>query len=447
MGSPEKGSRRRLIALVAGLVVGAAAGAALLAPAAADREPSRFEVLHAAPALARPGRQVVLGAAMVCEPVGSSSCRIDSAVAHVWTSGRWTDVPGEPRGGGFRFAIPGKLVPAGGFSYWLQFRTGTDAAVAHPLAAAENPIRVLTTEGFTQTAIPGGFSWDAARSSDGLVLALRYGSGPGEVGLTEGGPDRELVGPSSFDVADDGALAIADWVNGRVQLFSPGGSFLRAVPIPEPRPVDLAAGRDGRLFLATLGTDGAVVEVDGSSGRVMGRYPVAGVPARVEIAGGEPRVLAGPSQWVSVRAVAGVPLPPALQAASLAPAAGGSTATALSQDLPDRRVAVTWADSTGARRGSLIRLPRGVLAGTDYFVEPMAGGGALAARGLWDDSHFGIGLFRLDAAGRVLGFSLLPEPSTRQAARYSTVRFRPPGDVLVVFEDHRGIRIERYEVR
>src|SRR3972149_9231914 len=106
MGSPEKGPRRRLIALVAGLAVGAAAGAALLAPAAADREPSRFEVLHAAPALARPGRQVVLGAAMVCEPVGSSSCRIDSAVAHGGASGRWTEVPGGRRGGGLRAGPP-----------------------------------------------------------------------------------------------------------------------------------------------------------------------------------------------------------------------------------------------------------------------------------------------------------------------------------------------------
>jgi hypothetical protein len=433
------------VALVAGVVVGAAVGAALLAPAAPDRAPLRFEVLHAAPALAEPNRRLVLGATILCEPAGTSACRIDSAIAHVGVGTSSVDVSGVHRGGGFLFEVPARLMGEAGFTYWLEFRTGSGVSLPYPPAGAEGQLRVLTTEGFTRTTIPGGFSWDAVSSSDGVALALGYGSGHGEVGRTPGGPDREALGPSSFDVSEGGGLAIADWVNGRVQLFSPGGSFLRAVPIPELRPVDLAVGRDGRLFLATLGTGGAVLEVD-VTGRVIGRYPVAGVPARVDVWGGEPRVLAGPSQWISVRAMAGVPLPPPIQAASLAPAAGGSSA-AFSQDLPDGTVAVTWTDRTGARHGSVIGLPRGVLPGTDYFVEPMPDGGALVARGLWDDSHYGVGVFRLDDAGRIGGFSLLPEPSTHQAARYSTVRFRPPGEVLVVSETGRGIRIERYEVR
>ena len=42
--------------------------------------------------------------------------------------------------------------------------------------------------------------------------------------------------------------------------------------------------------------------------------------------------------------------------------------------------------------------------------------------------------------------SRLPEPSIRQAARSSTVRFRSPDEVLVAYSTDRATTIERFEV-
>ena len=47
----------------------------------------------------------------------------------------------------------------------------------------------------------------------------------------------------------------------------------------------------------------------------------------------------------------------------------------------------------------------------------------------------------------VWGRYLLALGRNEQAARYSTVRFRAPGEVLVAVADDRGVHIDRYEVR
>ena len=200
-------------------------------------------------------------------------------------------------------------------------------------------------------------------------------------------------------------------------------------------------------MLGTLGTDATVFELD-PGGRVLGRYPVAyGVSARVAATPGGPRVLTGPSQWAVVRADVGVPLPAEAQAGAQStsiPLSDGGVAA--SQELPRGRVAFAWTRPDGSRAGVVIVLPRGVAAGSDFFVRPTGDGGAIAARGLWDATHNGVAVIRFDANGRMSSFALLPEPSTEQDARFSTIRFQAPSSVLEVLGDETGYRIERFEV-
>jgi hypothetical protein len=115
-------------------------------------------------------------------------------------------------------------------------------------------------------------------------------------------------------------------------------------------------------------------------------------------------------------------------------------------ELGSSRFAVVWTRPDGSRAGAVVRLPRGVRAGTGYFVRPLPDGGALVARGLWDDAHFEVAVLRFDALARIVDVSRLPEPSIRQAASLSTVRFRAPGEVLVAYADDRAVTIERFEV-
>jgi hypothetical protein len=218
--------------------------------------------------------------------------------------------------------------------------------------------------------------------------------------------------------------------------------------MPTDRPVDLAISAEGGLSLATLGSNATAYELD-PRGTVLGRYPVGfGVTSRVAAAVGGPRVLVGAGQWAPVRSRPGSPLDAQtqgrLQSGSVPLPDGG---IGVSADVGDGSFAAVWTRPDGSRAGAIVQLPSKVAGGSDYFVRPLPDGGALVAKGLWDETHFGVGVFRFDAAGRVASFDLLPEPSAEQAARYSTVRFRAPGEVLVAIADDRGVHIDRFEVR
>ena len=223
MGSPRtllRGARRRSIAIAVGVATGTAVGALTLAPASPDPSPPVFRVLHAAPALVTAGRQVVLGAATACTPVGVDGCRISRAVAHVRPTGapRWTPVAGARLGGAYRFAVPATLVPRTGFSYWLEFDTVAGTAIDYPPTGGASPISVGTTAGFRVRSL-ARFSWADVRDSDGTAAFLPYGSGPGEVGTTGGLSGQDVIGPSSYAVGPGGELYVVDQANGRIEVF------------------------------------------------------------------------------------------------------------------------------------------------------------------------------------------------------------------------------------
>jgi hypothetical protein len=437
--------------LAAGIVLGAAYGVAILSGAGPERAVGPVpEVLHAAPAIVQAGRDVRLGAATVCPQPDADPCRIARAEAFVRPAGSrgWSDVAGRAADGGFTFTVPASLVPPDGFAYWLRFTTASGTNLPYPPAGEVAPLRVVTTAGLPVRTVPGAFSWHRRRSPDGVRLRLRYGRGDGEVGRTPERSEEPSEGPSSFDVTPDGSLFVVDWVNRRIEDFAPSGAFVRAFPLPDARPMDVSVRPGGGLYLAELGMDATAFELD-KAGRVVGRYPVGyGVSARIGAAPDGPRVLVGPGQWTGVSLRTGVPLPPVLRSqteSSYVPLADGSVAIAAA--VGSHRLAVVWTRPDGSRAGALVALPSGVRPGTDYFVHPRPDGGAVAAEALWDDTHAGVALFRFGPTGAIERFSLLAEPTTQQAARFSTVRFGPPSEVLVAYATGHALRIDRFEVR
>jgi hypothetical protein len=182
---------------------------------------------------------------------------------------------------------------------------------------------------------------------------------------------------------------------------------------------------------------------------VIGRYRVeAGVAERIVVTPGGPHVWVGPAQWAPVRSSAGVPLPAAAQTRGLVPAVPARDgAVALSQDLPSGRVAFVWARPDGSRAGAVLQLPGGAQAGVDYFARGTPDGGAIAARGLWSEDGEAVALLRFAADGSLVWADLIAAPTHEMDAAASAVRFRGPDEVLAVYADARGIRIERIEVR
>jgi hypothetical protein len=434
--------------LVVGVLVGAATGAALFTGAAPSPGGPRPLVLHAAAAIVEPGAPTELAAATFCKAPQAPTCAVVDATGFVRPQGvaGWTAIDGSLVEGAYRFTVPPELIPTEGFSYRFEFTTSDGRVTSYPPGGEASAIRVVTTAGLPVRELPA-FDWEA-READGVVVAMPYGDADGEVGRWTGDDEETAIGPSSFDVGADGAVFVADWVHRRIQEFSSEGAFRQAIPMPTVLPVDLAVGPGGGIALSTLGSGATVFELD-PGGRVLGRYPVGfGIASRVVAGPGGPRVLVGSGQWAPVRAQPGTPLDPGTQGrlqTGAAPLADGGIAQ--SADIDEGSFAVVWTRPDGSRAGAIVTLPPGVAGGTDYLVRALPDGGAVAAKGLWDDTHFGVGVLRFDATGELASFDLLPEPSTEQAARYSTVRFRAPGEVLVAIADGHGVHIDRFEVR
>jgi hypothetical protein len=98
------------------------------------------------------------------------------------------------------------------------------------------------------------------------------GAGPGQFKLPHG------------IVADAGTLYVADRENGRIQAFTPGGTFLREIG-DLGRVLAVQTGAGGKLWAAVApseeppGAAGWLLELDGSTGHLEGYIPVDESPA------------------------------------------------------------------------------------------------------------------------------------------------------------------------
>jgi hypothetical protein len=448
----ERSNRRLAVAgLLAGLALGAAVGISALSGAAPEAVPGiRPTVLHVARVLAVPGADLELTAGLACPEEPLSACVAGRAVAHVLPAGAggWTDVSGIAEGPGWRFVVPGGLVGEEGLAYWLELAIEGGGTARLPEAGPAGPFRVVTTAGLHEVSWPDGLDLRRLTRPDGVVARLGYGDAEDQVGRVGGSGDHQPLGPSSFDVAPDGTLHVADFVHRRVLVLSPQGSVRREVPLPEGVTVDLAVGPGGGYAVTTLGLGATAFEVAGD-GRVLGRYEVAGgVAERIAVTPGGPRVWVGPAQWTAVRSAPGVALAAEAQQRSIAAAVPGRDGSvALSQDLDQRRIAFVWTRPDGSRAGAVLELPPGIQPGVDHLVTALPDGGAIAARGVWaSDGAQALALLRFAADGELANALLVAPPSGEMDAFASGVRFRAPDEVLVFRTGAREARIERQEV-
>jgi hypothetical protein len=117
-----------------------------------------------------------------------------------------------------------------GFSYYAVLRDGTSGATTTvPAGGADAPQRSVPIRDATEVAL-GPHAFGRGRAPDERVVAAPWGSAVGDAGLA-GSRELGFTGPSSFDVAPDGTVAVLDQVNARVQRWSGAGVKTASVEV------------------------------------------------------------------------------------------------------------------------------------------------------------------------------------------------------------------------
>jgi hypothetical protein len=247
---------RALVGVAAGIAAGVAGGIALTSLSAASppapSPPAVLDAAHAPPVLTLPGEPVTLRYAIVCGPRSDGEACAGGGEVNIrpGQSGPFTRLTLR-RGrdsslGRYWVEVPGDIAAApDGFSYYAVLRDrDTGAGTTVPSSGAESPHRSFRLLRPTEIAL-GTHSFGHGRGPDARVVSAGWGSGLGELGLA-GSRGLGFVGPSSFDVGENGIVTVLDEVNSRVERWSSG----RATGIPiavSGGLADLAVEPDGTI--------------------------------------------------------------------------------------------------------------------------------------------------------------------------------------------------------
>jgi hypothetical protein len=223
---------RSLAGGAAGIVAGVIGGIALTSTSTASGPALAvpgLDAVHVPPVLTMRGEPVTLRYAIVCPPRADGEPCDGSGSVYVRAGqsgsfGRLRLSRGEVSGEGRYFVeLPREIASSReGFSYYAVLRDdASGATVTVPAGGETAPQRSFPLRDATEVVL-GTHTFGRGRAVDERVVAARWGSDVGEVGLA-GSRELGFTGPSSFDVAADGAVAVLDQVNARVERWLRAG--------------------------------------------------------------------------------------------------------------------------------------------------------------------------------------------------------------------------------
>jgi hypothetical protein len=231
---------RSLAGGAAGIVAGVIGGIGLTSVSAAGGPTpavAGLDAVHIPPVLTRAGEPVALRYAIVCAPRddGEPCDGSGSVYVRAGQSGPFQQLVlrrGEDSSEGRYFVdVPREIASSrGGFSYYAVLRDGTSGATTTVPAGGEDaPQQSVPLRDAAEVAL-GAHAFGRGRAPDERVVAARWGSAVGDAGLA-GSRELGFTGPSSFDVAADGTVALLDEVNARVERWSRTGVKATSVDV------------------------------------------------------------------------------------------------------------------------------------------------------------------------------------------------------------------------
>ena|SRR6266545_2369177 len=444
---------------LAGFIVGSLVGATMLtvnavgafvgdrgAAAPAGIETGFDEILHTSPALVPVGRPVDLVYELVCPPRTDEpepSCSPSGSV-HIRAAGEqdFADVSLVADEGRLTASVPDRYTLAHGFDYYADIDDGRGGAESLPASGREAPQHVWTVSSDAVVDL-GSHEFGGPRPPDAVVAKAAWGRDHGQVGLISG-REQALIGPSAFDVGNDGSVVVLDQVNHRLVVLDRGTSA-REFAIP-------FAGGEGDLVFSDYGPiyvldDGGaetptpyVRSFDGS-GRLIAATPLAEPVADMLRMGPRgPLVHTYPSElWFPTGGTP--PLSPIEQAGLGRPA----------REVEDGLAVVVRAGPDAARF-ALVRDEQVVQSwlvksatslGEVQLAEPY-GDGLLVVLRIWTEDQAEFQVLRLLPSGLGEGFSV---DRAEWAESASLSRFRLHGDTLYQLRSNpAGIEVAAYKI-
>lgn len=271
-------------------------------PGAASTEPrSALELYYSNPLLVRAGERVRIPVDAVCVTPEGTPC--DSTV--------FLDVR-EAEGGGWRSgsadatpalqfdvtASAARSVAVAGSGY-VEFRLRAESAggtASLPPVELADPLRFFVTERMPVLQMPAVTFGEVREPTTELYLP--WGTGSNRAGLSLGNESLTL-GPSSFDVDEEGRIHLLDGLQGRVAVFA-DGRLVRESPVEASPRASMALSPDRGAYILDERDDiVSLVRIDGR-GEVTGTAVVGrGIAGQVRTVAGEPYVNLYPlDAWV-----------------------------------------------------------------------------------------------------------------------------------------------------
>jgi hypothetical protein len=274
------------LALGAAVGIGAvaAAGSVTSGPSSPDRDAARIvDVGHLPPLLRVPGEAATLRFNVFCPaPMEGDPCDAAGDVfVRAGTTGAFRKLPlrrtDDVADGRYVADVPTDLAATPeGFSYYAVLRNETTgASLTVPSAGAAAPQLSLPLEHAAVVDL-GAHGFGSTRHADARVAEAPWGSAPGRVGLLHG-PTFGPIGPSAFDIAADGGVAVLDQVNGRVERWR-AGRHAADIPVDVTGGIaDMAVEADGTIDVLEPTGEGGAPELRSfaPSGTLRSKAPIA----------------------------------------------------------------------------------------------------------------------------------------------------------------------------
>lgn len=447
-----------------------------LAAVAATSEPLPLDAGHNPPLLALAGEPVVLAFDPICPDGrrprpgdgGGDGCRVEGELfvrpAGALEFARLPLAPG--REGAEHLLVATVPVPPGedrltggapAIEYYARLSAPGRGSMLVPAGGARAPQRVWLLPSSTPTVLLP--VWQATRLPDRTVVRAGWGDGRGQVGL-EGGNDRAIVGPSSFDVAADGSIHLLDQLHRRLLVHRDDGTLARTVELPSLSGciADFALDASGTMHVLDLavghGSRKPTLRTFDSPGTTLDAGPLAERSAdMIRIAGGVPVVHQYPSDlWMPARG-AGRLLLAAEQVASGRPGRPADAGELIVKATP-REARAALVEGHRVRRAIRLVPAPGVMIGEVQLAE-LRGGDLVVVLREWRERYDAStrrleqeAVFRLlaipDGAGPILE-ALVDTADWAESAPVSRFRLGPAG-LYQLRTSPAGLEIGLYEL-